>query len=125
MTVTRSGRISWPLFGRRAVSRDAVGMALWPTPRIESIFAAPPRRPREARGRPRIGRSRRWLDGSCAAPARPSRRARGPAVVRARFEQLRAEEMVELEHRAYRASTIALYSSYRSAQASPRPLTNE
>jgi hypothetical protein len=42
-----------------------------------------------------------------------------PAVVRARFEQLRAEGIVELEHRAYRASAIALYSSYRSAQASP------
>jgi hypothetical protein len=42
-----------------------------------------------------------------------------PAVVRARFEQLRAKEIVELEHRAYRASAIALHSSYRSAQASP------
>lgn len=40
-----------------------------------------------------------------------------PAAVRARFEQLRAEKIVELKRGAYRASAIALYSSYRSTQA--------
>jgi hypothetical protein len=33
--------------------------------------------------------------------------------VRARFEQLRGDDIVELKRGAYRATYIALYSSYR------------
>jgi hypothetical protein len=45
--------------------------------------------------------------------------------VRARFEQLRADHIVELELGTYRATSIALYSSYRLPATPIRALTNE
>jgi hypothetical protein len=45
--------------------------------------------------------------------------------MRARLEQLRAEEILELTQGAYRASSIALYSSYRLPAPPIRALTGE
>jgi hypothetical protein len=45
--------------------------------------------------------------------------------VRARIEQLRADHIVELELGGYRATSIALYSSYRLPAPAIRALTNE
>lgn len=45
--------------------------------------------------------------------------------VRARFEQLRAKRIVELEFGPYRATYVALYSSYRLLAPPIRARTNE
>ncbi|MGI8505264.1 MAG: hypothetical protein ACR2MK_00400, partial [Solirubrobacteraceae bacterium] len=38
------------------------------------------------------------------------------AAIRARFEQLRGDEILELEHGAYRATEIVLYSHLRAVR---------
>lgn len=48
-----------------------------------------------------------------------------PAPVRARLEELRATHILDLEGGAYRASHIALYSSYQLPAPPTRALTNE
>jgi hypothetical protein len=55
--------------------------------------------------------------GTAAARASPSRHH---ARVRARLEQLRADHIVELKRGSYRATCIALYSSFTRAEPPAR-----
>lgn len=48
-----------------------------------------------------------------------------PAAVRARLDQLRGEGILELEDGAYRASEIALYSSYQLPLPAAPPGTDK
>ena len=48
-----------------------------------------------------------------------------PAAIRARLEQLRGAGILELEHGAYRASEIALYSSYQLPLPAAPPATDK
>jgi hypothetical protein len=48
-----------------------------------------------------------------------------PAACRARLEQLRGKDILELEHGAYRATEIALYSSYQLRLPAAPPATDK
>jgi hypothetical protein len=44
-----------------------------------------------------------------------------PDAIRARLEQMRGEDILEFDHGVYRASEVALYSSYQLPSQLPSP----